>query len=114
MTGHLTMELINTGTFVRDYTCMTFSKNNEDFLFAGTSSGDLIGFQTKTKAMAFSINFCAMGVRTIQAVSADRIIAGGGDGQVVLFKTNGKDTVQSQKIQIFGAIHGLSVSPDGL
>lgn len=64
--------------------------------------------------MVFSINFCAMGVKTIKAVSADRIIAGGGDGQVVLFKTNGKDTTQANKIQIFGAIHGLSVSPDGL
>ena len=67
-------------------------------MFAGTSSGDLIGFQTKNKMLVFSINFCAMGVKTIQAVSADRVVAGGGDGQVVLFKTNGKDTVQSHKI----------------
>lgn len=44
MTGHLNTELVNTGTLVRDYTCLTFSKNNEDYLFAGTSSGDLIGF----------------------------------------------------------------------
>ena len=67
-------------------------------MFAGTSSGDLIGFQTKNKMLVFSINFCAMGVKAIQAVSADRVVAGGGDGQVVLFKTNGKDTVQSHKI----------------
>jgi WD40 repeat protein len=105
---------VNTGTLVRDYTCITFSKNSEDYLFAGTSSGDLIGFLVKNKMLVFSINVCAMGVKTIKAVSQDRIIVGGGDGQVALFKTNGKDTSLTQRIQIFGAIHGLSVSPDGL
>jgi hypothetical protein len=28
----------------RDYTCMTYSKNNEDYLFAGTASGDICSF----------------------------------------------------------------------
>ena len=55
-----------------------------------------------------------MGIKTIRAVSADKIIVGGGDGQVCLFRTDGKDTAQLLKIQILGAIHGLSVSPDGL
>lgn len=83
-------------------------------MFAGTSSGDLIGFLVKNKMLVFSINVCAMGVQTIKAVSADRIVVGGGDGQVALFKTNARDTAQTHKIQLFGAIHGLSVSPDGL
>ena len=43
-TGLATSELVNTGTVVRDYTCLTYSKNNEDFLFAGTASGDFLGF----------------------------------------------------------------------
>jgi WD40 repeat protein len=43
-TGQTQPELISTGAVVRDYTCMTFSKNREDFLFAGTESGDLLGF----------------------------------------------------------------------
>ncbi len=106
--------MVNTGTLVRDYTCVTFSKNSEDFLFAGTSSGDLIGFLVKNKVLVFSFNVCAMGVKTVKSVSADKIIVGGGDGQVSLFKVNGKDTSLVQRIQIFGAIHGLSVSPDGL
>ena len=97
--------MVNTGTLVRDYTCVTFSKNSEDFLFAGTSSGDLIGFLVKNKVLVFSLNVCAMGVKTVKSVSADKIIVGG---------VNGKDTSLVQRIQIFGAIHGLSVSPDGL
>jgi hypothetical protein len=30
--------------------------------------------------LVFSINVCAMGIKTIKAVSADRIVVGGGDG----------------------------------
>jgi len=40
----------------------------------------------------FSINLCALGVRTIIAVTADKVVIGGGDGQVVMLHTNHKDT----------------------
>ena len=49
-------------------------------MFAGTSSGDLIGFLVKNKVLAFCINVCAMGVKTVKAVSQGSIIVGGGDG----------------------------------
>jgi hypothetical protein len=42
--GQATSDLINTGTLKRDYTCLTYSKSNEDYLFAGTNSGDLCSF----------------------------------------------------------------------
>ena len=92
VTGQFNTELVSTGTMVREYSCMTFSKNQEDYLFAGTSSGDFVGFLVKNKMLVFSINVCAMGVKTISAVSASTVAVGGGDGQVVLFNTNGKDT----------------------
>jgi hypothetical protein len=44
VTGQTTSDLINTGTVVRDYTCMAFSKNREEYLFAGSESGDLLAF----------------------------------------------------------------------
>jgi hypothetical protein len=78
--GQATSDLINTGTLKRDYTCLTYSKSNEDYLFAGTNSGDLCSFQVKTKGLAFTINACAMGIKTIRTVSVDRIVVGGGDG----------------------------------
>jgi hypothetical protein len=43
-TGATTHDILNTGTFVREYSCLTYSKNKEDFLFAGTASGDFVGF----------------------------------------------------------------------
>lgn len=42
--GQCASELINTGSFVRDYTCLAFSKPDEQYLFAGTLSGDFCCF----------------------------------------------------------------------
>ena len=81
-TGQLTSEIISTGTHVRDYICMAFSKNAEDYLIAGTASGDLCGFHVKTKQLVFCLNLCALGIRTIQPLANDTVIVGGGDGQV--------------------------------
>jgi WD40 repeat protein len=80
VTGQLTYELMSTGSMVRDYSCLTFSKNQEDFLFAGTSSGEFMGFFVKNKSLVFSLNVCAMGIKTIKTVSAEKVIVGGGDG----------------------------------
>ena len=84
-TGKATPDLINTGTLKRDYTCMTYSKNNEDYLFAGTASGDLCSFQVKSKGLSLTLNASALGIKTIRAVSVDRVVVGGGDGQIILF-----------------------------
>jgi len=113
-TGQLLSEIINTGTHVRDYICMAFSKNQEDYLLSGTASGELCGFNVKTKQLVFCLNLCAMGVRTIRPVAADKVVVGGGDGQVFQVTLNGRDSAISNRAQLFGAIHGLSASPDGL
>ena len=57
-----------------------------------------------------------MGIRTIRAVTPDKIVVAGGDGQVILFSTL---TLNNQpqllmKTTLFGSVHGLSASPDGL
>jgi hypothetical protein len=83
--GQLQPELINTGTFVRDYSCLAFSKPTEEFLFAGTQSGDFCCFQVKNKILVFTQNVCAQGIKCIQAVTSDKICVSGGDGQIVLF-----------------------------
>ena len=92
-TGQTNNDAVNTGTLVREYSCLTYSKNREDFLFAGTASGDFLGFQIKNKVLAFNVNACAKGIKTIKAVTADKVVVGGGDGQIVLFQTNGPQPV---------------------
>jgi len=52
--GQIQPELVNTGTFVRDYSCLAFSKPTEEFLFAGTLSGDFCCFQVKNKLLVFT------------------------------------------------------------
>jgi len=78
--GQASNELVSTGSMVRQYVCMAYSKSAEDYLYCGTTSGDLVGFQVKNKMFVFSINLCAMGIRTIVAISPTQIAVGGGDG----------------------------------
>jgi cilia- and flagella-associated protein 52 len=113
-TGQGTPEAINTGTMVRDYTCLTYSKNNEDFLYAGTASGDFVGFLVKSKVFAFTVNACALGIKCIRAVSGDKVVVGGGDGQVIMYQTQAQNVTPLLKTQLYGSIHGLSSSPDGM
>ena len=63
--GACTSELVNTGAFMRDYSCMAFSKPSEEFLFAGTLSGDFCSFQVKNKLLVFTQNVCAQGIKCI-------------------------------------------------
>ena len=69
--GQCSTDLVNTGMMVREYTCMTYSKNAEDMLYAGTTTGDLVGFQVKNKIFVFSINLCGQGIRNIVALAAN-------------------------------------------
>ena len=42
--GQLEKNFINTGSMTRDYNTLEFSLNREDYLFAGTMSGDFCMF----------------------------------------------------------------------
>ena len=64
--------------------------------------------------LVFCLNLCAMGIRTIQAVTADKVIVGGGDGNVFAVGLNGRESSVVTRTQFYGAIHGLTASPDGL
>ena len=42
--GTFEHEMVNTGNMIRDYLCMEFSKNREEYLVLGTASGDFCVF----------------------------------------------------------------------
>lgn len=88
---------MSAGNLVRDYTCLSFSKNNQDYLFAGTTSGDVCGFLVKQRALVFQINLCSLGIRTILSVGQNRVICGGGDGQILALNVNGRNTAVDTK-----------------
>mmetsp|Transcript_16438 Transcript_16438/g.27883 ORF Transcript_16438/g.27883 Transcript_16438/m.27883 type:complete len:281 (+) Transcript_16438:800-1642(+) len=114
MAGSCKYETMQTGAMVRDYTCLTFSKPNEEFLFAGTKSGDFCSFQVKNKMFVFSQSVCAQGIKNIQAVTKDKICVGGGDGQIVLFHVDQNFCQSLMQTQLYGSIQGLSSSQDGV
>jgi hypothetical protein len=57
--GQLEHDVINTGSTIRDYICMDFSKNKEDYLYVGTTSGDFCIFQMKNMVLSAIVNVCA-------------------------------------------------------
>ena len=54
-------------------------------MFVGSTSGDFCSYQVKNRMFVFSQSVCAQGIKSIQAVTHDKICVGGGDGQIVLF-----------------------------
>lgn len=49
--GFFEHEVINTGSTIREYLSLAFSKNKEDYLYAGTASCDFCIFQMKNKVI---------------------------------------------------------------
>lgn len=112
--GALDFEQISTGTFIRKYITFAFSIPDEQYLYAGTASGDFVSFQIKHKLLVFVQNVCAQGVTCITAVSEDKVCCGGGDGTLALYHVDGKFCQELLKTQLVSSINGLSASPDGI
>ena len=75
---------VQTGNFVRNYICMAFSLNDEKYLYAGTTSGDIVCILVKNRTIVFNKIICAQGVTAIVPLTKNEIIVGGGDGSLVL------------------------------
>jgi hypothetical protein len=50
---------------VREYLCLDFSKNNEDYIFAGSSSGDFVAVLIKSKTLSSIVPLGSKGVTSI-------------------------------------------------
>ena len=111
--GAFEHELINTGSTIREYVCLDFSKNNEDYLYAGNTSGDFCVFQMKNKLLSNIINVCPLGITSIQVISKDIVAVGGGNGTIATFKIEGHLATALYKVSITGAVYSLSYNYDG-
>lgn len=74
---------------VREYICLDFSRNNEDYLFAGSSSGDFIAIQLKSKTLSSIVPVASKGVTAIQCISQQQLILGCGDGTLATYSIEG-------------------------
>jgi len=87
--GLLRHKLINTGNIIREYLCVDFSKNNEDYLFVGTTTGDFLIFSLKNQHLSGKISVSALGVTSIRSVTRNIIAVGCGNGDLKTFNVNG-------------------------
>jgi len=102
----------NTGGLIREYTVVIYSTDG-DYLYLGTASGEFACVHVRTNMLHSTFSVCAQGVQSmIISNSDDKLLIGGGDGTVTMFKGKGKDFVDSKKKNLTGAVTSLSFGPD--
>ena len=104
---------VQTGNFVRNYICLAFSKNEEKYLYAGTTSGDIVCILVKNRSIVFNKIICAQGVTAIVPLTKYEVVVGGGDGSLVLLYIDEPKCEELARISLYGSIYSLSASQDG-
>lgn len=111
--GSLDKQVIQTGNFTREYISLAFSLNEEKYLYAGTTSGDIVCILVKNKSIVFSKIVCSQGVTAIVPLTSNQIVVGGGDGSLVLLYVDEPKCEELTRIKLYGSIYSLSSSYDG-
>ncbi len=112
-TGEINKVQVNSGAFIRDYTCLIFSPNGE-YLYAGSSSGDISCISVRTFVLQSTFNACTSGVRSICILNnGDNIVVGGGDGTITSFSGSGKEYIDEKRTKIKeGGVTSLSCNKE--
>jgi WD40 repeat protein len=117
MTGEMVPTKVQTGSYVRDYTCLAWSPDCE-LMMAGTTSGDFAVVALKSRTLLCSVSACAGGVGAVCCVGPpnggiEALLVGGGDGTVSVYKMNSQRQFEDTcTVQLEGAVSGLSASQD--
>ena len=112
--GALEKGVVATGNFVRNYVCLAFSLNEEKYLYAGTTSGDIVCIIVKNRTIVFNKIICAQGVTAIVPLTKNEVVVGGGDGSLVLLYIDEPKCEELARISLYGTIYSLSSSQDGI
>jgi hypothetical protein len=112
--GSLEKNIVQTGNFVREYISLAFSLNEQKFLYAGTTSGDIVCILVKNKSIVFSKIICAQGVTAVVPLTTNQIVVGGGDGSLVLLYVDEPKCEELARINLYGSVFSLSSSIDGI
>lgn len=112
ISGELSAAPVSMHAFVRDFTCLLFSADRE-WLFAGTTTGDFACINVKNKLHQHAVHVCSGGVHSLALAAGGRVVAGGGDGSVLVFQGGGRDWVDEGIISLSGSVKSVHASPDG-
>lgn len=104
---------------IRDYTCLRFS-DDRNWLYAGSTSGDMTSFQIKSRSLAMCKQCTQGGVESMLLLPAEpgstTVLVGGGDGSITkLIAKDNKDLhdVINGKSFLQGKVTSMNVAPDG-
>jgi len=115
--GELSNHMVqSSGKHTREYTCMAFSPDYE-FLFAGTTTGDIAVILMKSRVIQTFVPVCTGGVMSLVYAPSNsqqvRLLAGGGDGTVTLLAgPSATDIREERQVRLDGLLTSLSLSPD--
>ncbi len=70
------------GGLVRNFYCIDISRDR-NFIFVGTSSGEMMVYRRDTTVFRSCIPVCSNGLQDLLVLPDDTIVCGGGDGAVV-------------------------------
>lgn len=112
LVGEMVSTRVTAHGFVRDVTCLLFSGDRE-WLYVGTTTGDFGCINVKNKMHVQTVNVCSGGVHAIAEAVDGRLVTGGGDGSVTVFRGSGRTWVDEAIIRLQGAVKSVCSAPDG-
>eukprot|EP00820_Chromera_velia_P023794 Cvel_45.t2-p1 / transcript=Cvel_45.t2 / gene=Cvel_45 / organism=Chromera_velia_CCMP2878 / gene_product=WD repeat-containing protein 16, putative / transcript_product=WD repeat-containing protein 16, putative / location=Cvel_scaffold5:264954-267049(+) / protein_length=575 / sequence_SO=supercontig / SO=protein_coding / is_pseudo=false len=95
----------------RLYISLAFSKDG-DWLYAGSSTGDVACISLRTKNLHASVQVCGKGACAMTCLPDGELVVGGGDGTVTLLAGKGIDFEAVKRVTLDGPILTLRPSPD--
>mmetsp|Transcript_56698 Transcript_56698/g.104089 ORF Transcript_56698/g.104089 Transcript_56698/m.104089 type:complete len:490 (-) Transcript_56698:114-1583(-) len=115
--GELTSHpVVTAGKHTRDFTCLAFSSDYE-WLFAGTTTGDIGIAQMKNRVFQTFVAVCTGGVMSMAFLPGSpvaRLVCGGGDGTVTLLAGPEPLEIREDKqVRLDGLVNSMSSSQDG-
>lgn len=102
------------GKHTREYSCLAFSADLE-FLFAGTTSGDVAVVLMKNRVVQDFVSVCKAGVMSIVCVPGQdvQLLCGGGDGSATLVCGPEVAQLQEEKqVMLDGPLTSMSLGPN--
>lgn len=109
--GDIQAEKVIPGTVVRHYTQAVFGEDGQ-FLFIGSTSGDVIGVNVMRKAVQTTHPICRLGVGAMLYVDGE-LLVGGGDGSITLLRTLEMRSSEVPRAMLPGGVTSLSRTADG-
>lgn len=101
-------EAINIQGTKREFTCVSFSLNEEKFLFVGTTSADFFVIDHKTKSLLTVISIGALGITQIAALTPEEMLVACGNGIVAKYMLDARGWSLAAKLDLKQKITSLS------